>query len=134
MGRFTPEELDRMAPGHSPQELADLDMDDGEWARKGAELYAAHAQTTHELEMAKAEGLHEVNNLRFDPTVIALANHIRVESPHPDKPGLDDIIEGIVAPYREQYLASFETKPPVTPHKVGLNEEAFHKLVGGPNE
>ena len=134
MGRFTKEELDLMAPGHSPEELADLDMDDGEWARKGAELRAAHAQSSHELEMLKANGLHEVNNLRFDESVIALANHIRIESPRGDKPGLDDIIEGIVAPYREKYLASFETGAPVAKHRAGVNEEAFNRLIGGTNE
>ena len=134
MGRFTPEQLSRMAPGHSPQELADLDMDDGEWQRKGAELHAAHAQSSHELEMLKANGVHEINNLRFDESVIALANHIRVAAPHDDKPGLDDIIENIVAPYRDQYLASFESQAPVTRHRVGLNEAAFNKLLGGGDE
>ncbi len=116
-----------------------VDCSDGAWATYLAEgrdqltrAEAAHAETTHQLDMSKAAGLHEVNNLRFDPAVIALANHIRIESPHPDKPGLDDIIEGIVAPYREEYLAGFDDTPaPVTTHRVGRNESAFLKLLGG---
>ena len=131
MGRFTPEELSRMAPGRSPEQLANLDMEDGEWERKGAELKAAHAQTSHELDMLQAEGLHEVNNLRFDPDVLALADHMRAQQPLAEKQGLDEIIEGIVAPWREKYLASFDTPAPVTVHKIGLNESAFLKLLGG---
>ncbi|MEE9250170.1 MAG: hypothetical protein V3U93_03470 [Alphaproteobacteria bacterium] len=131
MGKFTDEELSRMAGGRSPEELAYLNMDDGEFERHGAELRAAHAQGVHELEMLKAAGLHEVNNLRFDPAVIEYANHIRASSPRGDKPGLDDIVEGIVAPYREKYLASFDTEAPAAVHKIGLNESAFLKLLGG---
>lgn len=131
MGRFTPEELARKAPGRSPQELADLDMTDGEWERKGAEIKAAHAQSVHDLEMAKAAGLHEVNNLRFAPEVVALANYTRGEQLPDDKQGLDEIIEDIIEPYRVEYLASFDAPTPVTIHKIGLNESAFLKLLGG---
>ena len=125
MGRFTPEELDRMAPGRSPEELADLDMTDGDWARKMAESEAARVQAAHNLETAKAAGVHELNTLRFDPDVIAYAKNIQGER------NLDDVIEGIVAPHREAYLASFDTKAPVAKHRPGVNELAFNRLLGG---
>ena len=115
-----------------------VDTSDAAWALYLTEArvnlvraQAAHAETTHELAMVRANGLHEVNNLRFEPAVVALANHIRVESPHGEKQGLDAIIEGIVAPYREEYLAGFESPVPLTTRRAGPNEAAFNQLVGG---
>lgn len=130
MGKFTEEQLARMAPGLSPKELADLNLEDGEWERKGAELRAAHAQTAHELEMVKAEGLNAINSVQYDSEVAAEARVIHNQSP--SGPSVSAIIERVIIPIREKFLATFETQTPVTaPHKAGPNEMAFNKLVGG---
>ena len=42
----------------------------------------------------------------------------------------DDIVEGIIAPAREEFLAKFGTRPPAARHRIGLNEAAFNKLLG----
>ena len=129
MGRFTEEELARMAPGRSPEELASLDMTDGEFEKHGAELRAAHAETRHELDMLKTQGVHEINNLRFEPEVIEHAK--LVQARHRDAGyKFDDIVEGIIAPAREEFLAKFGTRPPAARHRIGLNEAAFNKLLG----
>lgn len=119
-----------MAPGRSPTELAYLDMDDGEFAKRGAVLRAADAETTHALEMLKAEMVHDINSLRFDPDVIEHAKKIQAQNPGA-RYKLDDLIEGIVAPARDAVVASFTTTPPVTVHRIGLNEAAFKRLLGG---
>ena len=130
MGRFTEAALALMAPGRSPEELATLDMDDGEFAKRGAELRADHAATTHALAMVKAEMIHEIDNLRFDPDVIEHAKKIQAQNPGA-RYKLDDVIEGIVAPAREALVAKFATpRPPAAPHRVGLNEAAFKRLLG----
>ena len=132
MGKFTEEQLARMAPGLSPKELADLNLEDGEWERKGAELRAAHAQTAHELEMVKAEGLNAINSVQYDSEVAAEARVIHNQSP--SGPSVSAIIERVIIPIREKFLATFETQTPVTaPHKAGPNEKAFNKLVGSNN-
>lgn len=125
MGRFTPEELARAAPGRSPEELVNYNMTDGEWAKKGAEIQAAHAEAQHNLEMAKAAGVSEIDTLRFAPEIVELAKlNLGTQK-------LDDAIESIVAPVRAEFLASFDTKAPVAKHRVGLNEKAFNALIGG---
>lgn len=129
MGKFTPEELARMAPGRSPEELANLDMDDGEWERKGAELRAAHAQTTHEIEMIKAEGLHALNSVRFDPDLLEQARALH--NANPAGPSVDELIEIHVVPIRERYLAEFDSPAPRAPRRVGEHLAAFNKLIGG---
>jgi len=63
MGKFTDEQLASMAPGRSPSELANLNLTDGEWERKGTELHATHAESTHQLAMIKAEGLNALNTV-----------------------------------------------------------------------
>ena len=132
-GLYTEWELAHGKDGHSPDELRYLDMTDGEFERHGAELRAAHAQTTHELEMLKAEGLHEINNLRFAEEIIAQAKLIQSQNSEAHYK-FPDIIEGIVAPHREAYLASFESKAPVAKHRIGINEAAFNTLLGETNE
>ena len=130
MGKFTPEELARMAPGRSPAELTALDMEDGAWERHGAELLAAHSETAHKLDMVKSEGLHDIDSIRYDPDVLADAR--RLHNQDPAGPSVHAIIERGVIPIREVYLARFESQTPVTaPHKAGPNEMAFNKLVGG---
>ena len=131
MGRFTDEELARMAPGRSPQELADLNMTDGEWERHGAELRAALAQSTHELEMAKQAGLHEINSLRNDYEIRSGAR--KLHNQNPSGPSVDAIIELQILPIREKYLAQFDSTAPAAAKKVGANEEAFNRLIGERN-
>ena len=128
MGRFTDEQLARMAPGRSPQELADLDMEAGDWERKGAELLAAHAESTHRLAMAKAEGLNAINSVQFDPEILegARVQHNR----DPSGPSVDDIIERVIIPIREKYLAQFDSPAPVSQSRVGEHEAKFNKLTG----
>lgn len=121
----------RMAPGRSPEELAALDMDDGEWERKGAALFAAQAERDHQVEMEKAAGLHDINSIRYDPEIRADAR--RLHNQTPSGPSPEAIIERAIIPIREAYLAKFETKAPAAPRKVGANEEAFNRLIGGNN-
>lgn len=128
MGRFTEEELARAAPGRSPEELADYNMTDGEWERKGAELKAAHAQNVHELEMLKAAGLNAINSTQYDPEVLAGARVIHNQNPA--GPSVAELIERQVIPIREKYLAQFDSDAPAAPKKVGANEMAFNKLIG----
>ena len=110
-----------------------LDMTDGEFERRGAELRAAHAQTKHELEMAKAEGLNAINTIRYDNEILAAARDIHKQDPA--GPSVDAIIERVVIPIREAYLARFESNTaPVHEHRAGPNEEAFNKLLGETNE
>ena len=131
MSKFTPEELARMAPGRSPEELADLNLDDGNWERKGAQLLASHAQSSHEIAMVRAEGLNAINSVQFDSEVAAEARAIHNQAP--SGPSVDAIIELVVIPIREAYLARFESQTPVAAHKAGEHEAAFNKLVGGNN-
>lgn len=114
MGRFTEEQLARMAPGRSPEQLAILDMDPAEFERYGAKLYAERAEGAHALAMLKAEMIHEIDNLRFDPDVIEHAKAIQASNPGPQY-RLDDIIEGIVAPAREALVAKWDTPRPPRP-------------------
>jgi len=132
MGKFTDEQLASMAPGRSPSELANLNLTDGAWERRGAELLAAHAKTTHEIEMARSEGLHAINSVQYDSEVAAEARVIHNQEP--SGPSVSAIIERVIIPIREKYLARFNTAAPVTaPHKAGPNEMAFNKLTGGNN-
>ena len=129
MGRFTDEQLVRMAPGRSPEELAMLNLTDGEFERQYAEARESLAQSTHELEVIRNEGLHSLNSVRFDTDIRAAA---RVEhNKDPAGPSVDEIIEAVVVPIREAYLASYESKAPVAAPRAGPNELAFNKLVQG---
>lgn len=116
-----------------------VDTSDGAWATYLAEgrdqltrAEAAHAETRHQLAMAKAEGLNAINTIQYDPEVLADARVIHNQ--HPAEPSVEAIIERVVIPIRESYLARFESTTPVARHKIGLNEEAFLKLVGETNE
>lgn len=129
MGRFTPEELARMAPGRSPDQLARMDMDPAEFERTGAKLYAAHAETTHRLDMLKAAGLNELAQVRHDPEVLAAARVLHNAAPA--GPSVDALIEAVVIPIREKFVEEnfSETTTPSAPHKAGANEQAFDRLM-----
>ena len=133
MGRFTPVELARMAPGRSPEELARMDMDPAEFERMGAKLHAAHAETTHKLDMQKVAGLYGLAQIKHDPEVLAAARVLHNQAPA--GPSVDDLIEAVVIPIREKYVESFSgTTTPSAPHKAGANEQAFDRIMGGGDE
>ena len=79
--------------------------------------------------MIKAAGVHDINSIRYDPEVLAGARALHEQDP--SGPTVEEIIEKSVIPIREKYLAQFESNTPVTVHRVGLNEGAFLKLLGG---
>ena len=110
---------------------------DGDWAAYLAEgrdqltrAEAAHAETRHQLDMAKSEGLHALASVEFDPEVLAGAR--RLHNKEPAGRSVEEIINLHIITIREKYLEQFESNAaPVTKHKVGENEAAFNKLVQG---
>ena len=113
-----------------------VDTSDAAWAIYRAEgeaqlakSEAALAESTHQLDMIRAAGIAAINSVRDDPQVLADARVLHNQDPA--GPSVDAIIEMAVIPIREKYLAQFSSDAPVTVHKIGLNEAAFLKLLGG---
>lgn len=132
MSKFTDAELASMSIGRSPEQLADLNLSDGEWERHGAELRAAHAESTHQLDLLKSAGLHDLAQLRHDPEIVEAARVLHNQAP--SGPSVNDLIEAVVIPIREKYLETFKPNAaPVAARKAGPNLSAFNKLVGGSN-
>lgn len=113
-----------------------VDTSDGAWATYRAEgreqlaqAQAEGAEVRHKLDMLKAEGLHALNSVRFDPEVLADA---RVQhNQDPAGPSVEAIIETHVVPIRARYLAQFDSAAAPVARKVGEHEMAFLKLIGG---
>jgi hypothetical protein len=113
-----------------------VDTSDGAWNTYLAEgrdqltrAEAAQAEVRHELAMAKAAGLAALSTVQFDPEVATAARQIHNQDP--SGPSSAAIVERVIIPLREAYLARFESKAPVATHRAGPNEEAFNKLLGG---
>jgi hypothetical protein len=93
---------------------------------------ARQAERVHKLEMLKAEGVHEIDTLRFDPDVIAYAKHIRAGQEEGVRDDLNDVIESLVKPWRAKFLADFDAPSTVEPAApVGPHESEFNRILGG---
>lgn len=114
-----------------------IDTSDGAWAAYVAEgrdqltrAEAAGAETRHQLDLLKAAGLNALAHVRLDPEVVAAARVLHNQEPA--GPSVDAIIEAVVIPIREKYVAAFDADAaPAAPHKPGANEQAFDRLMGG---
>lgn len=114
-----------------------VDSSDAAWATYVAEgraqlakAEADQAETRHQLEMAKSAGLHALGTVQYDPDVLADARVLHNQNPA--GASVAELIERVVIPIRERFLADFDSpNAPTTPKKVGANETAFNLLIGG---
>lgn len=117
-----------------------VDTSDAAWATYIAEgrdqlakSEAECAEARHQMEMAKAAGLSELAQVRHDPDVVAAARVLH--NADPAGPSVDELIEAVMIPIREKYVAAFsDNAAPTARHVPGENEQAFNRLMGGDDD
>ena len=110
MGKYTEYELKHGANGHTPDQVADMNLSDVEWEKKGAEIRVMKAQVEHRLATARQSIVHDFELARFDPDLRKAAADLQASEP--DGPSVDDIIDARLDPAREKALSDFDAWQP----------------------